>query len=84
MTIDVPAGDALEPSVPRKLFDTAIPVEATLSGRRPDYFYVVAENGERFLLNKPIAASAPGAPGAGAPTPTIHVIVNWATGLSDR
>ena len=84
MTIDVPAGDALEPSVPRKLFDTGIPVEATLTGRRPDYFYAVAENGERFLLNKPVAASASGAASAGAPTPTIHVIVNWATGLSDR
>lgn len=59
MTIDVPAGDALQPRVPRKLFDAGIRVEATLTGRRPDYFYAVAESGERFLLNKPIAASAP-------------------------
>ncbi len=82
MTIDLPAGDALEPSVPRKLFDTGIPVEATLTGTRPDYFYAVAENGQRFLLNEPIAASSSGADAAAAPT--IHVIVNWATGLSQQ
>ena len=82
MTIDVPAGDALEPSVPRKLFDTGIPVEATLTGTRPDYFYAVAENGQRFLLNEPIAPSGSGADTAAAPT--IHVIVNWTTGLAQQ
>jgi dipeptidyl aminopeptidase/acylaminoacyl peptidase len=82
MALDVPAGDALEPSVPRKLFDTGIPVEATLTGARPDYFYAVAENGERFLLNEPIVPGPSAA--SAAPTPTIHVIVNWATGLSER
>jgi Tol biopolymer transport system component len=82
MALDVLAGDALEPSVPRKLFDSGIPVEATLTGQRPDYFYAVAENGQRFLLNEPVAPSPSGAPNGGAPTPTIHVIVNWATGLA--
>ncbi len=80
MTIDLPAGDALEPSVPRKLFDTGIPVEASLSGTRPDYFYAVADNGERFLLNEPLAPGGTSSTNATAP-PTIHVIVNWAIGL---
>jgi len=84
MALDVLAGDALEPSVPRKLFDSGIPVEATLTGQRPDYFYAVAENGQRFLLNEPVAPSPSGAPNGGAPTPTIHVIVNWATGLAQQ
>jgi Tol biopolymer transport system component len=80
MSLDVPVGAALEPSVPRKLFDTGIPVESLLSGTRPDYFYAVAEDGERFLLNEPIVASGTGAASPTAP-PTIRVIVNWATGL---
>jgi serine/threonine protein kinase/Tol biopolymer transport system component len=84
MALDVPTGDALEPGVPRKLFDTGIPVEAASSGR-PDYFYAAAANGERFLLNEPVAASASAAPNAApTPTPTIHVIANWATGLPER
>ena len=82
MTIDVPAGDALEPSVPRKLFDTGIPVEGTLAGTRPDYFYAVAENGQRFLLNEAITGSTSGKDAAAVPT--IHVIVNWATGLPQQ
>jgi hypothetical protein len=83
MALDVPAGERLEPGVPRKLFDTGIPVEATLSGARPDYFYAVAANGERFMLNQPLAA--PTAPnGEAAPAPTIHVIANWANGLPER
>jgi dipeptidyl aminopeptidase/acylaminoacyl peptidase len=81
MALDVPAGDALEPSVPRKLFDTGIPVEAILTGARPDYFYAVAQNGERFLLSEPIASGPSGAANSNVPVPTIHVIVNWATGL---
>jgi Tol biopolymer transport system component/predicted Ser/Thr protein kinase len=85
MALDVPAGDALEPGAPRKLFSTGIPVEASLSGQRPDYFYAAAVNGDRFLLNEPLAASASAAPNDAPPaTPTIHVIVNWATGLPER
>jgi dipeptidyl aminopeptidase/acylaminoacyl peptidase len=80
MSVDMPAGDALEPSVPRKLFDTGLPVESLLSGTRPDYFYAVAKNGERFLVNEPIATSSGETESAAAPT--IHVIVNWATGLA--
>jgi hypothetical protein len=81
MALDVPAGDSLEPSVPRKLFDTGIPVEAILTGARPDYFYAVAQNGERFLLSEPIASGPSGAANGNVPVPTIHVVVNWATGL---
>jgi Tol biopolymer transport system component len=81
MTIDVPAGDALEPSVPRKLFDTGVPVESALNGQRPDYFYAPAANGEKFIVNAPVT-SAPEA--ATTASTTIHVIINWATGLSQQ
>ncbi len=83
MSVAVSAGDAFEPSKPTELFETGIAVAATIAGRRPDQFYGVASNGERFLLNRTVTESAPDAKG-GAPAPTIHVIVNWSSGLTER
>jgi Tol biopolymer transport system component len=83
MSVDVPAGDEFEPGSPTALFETGIAVEATLTGRRPDLLYAVAANGERFLLNRPVAE--PQSTGkADAPAPVVHVIVNWSSGLGDR
>jgi Tol biopolymer transport system component/predicted Ser/Thr protein kinase len=82
MSVDVPAGDAFEPGKPTELFETGIAVEAALAGRRPDQFYAVASSGERFLLNR-TTESATHVKGDTRP-PTIHVIVNWASGLPER
>jgi Tol biopolymer transport system component/predicted Ser/Thr protein kinase len=83
MSIAVPAGDAFEPGAPTALFETGIAVEATLTGQRPDVFYAVASNGERFLLNRAVTENPPDGK-SDAPQPTIHVIVNWSSGLPDR
>ena len=80
MSVAVSAGDAFEPSKPTELFETGIAVAATIAGRRPDQFYAVGSNGERFLLNRTVTESPRDAKGDAAP-PTVHVIVNWASGL---
>jgi Tol biopolymer transport system component len=83
MSVEIPVGDALEPGPPKMLFETGIAVEATISGRRPDWFYAVASDGERFLLNQALTEnSADGK--SDAPAPVVHVIVNWSSGLADR
>jgi Tol biopolymer transport system component len=85
MAVAVPAGDAFEAGAPTALFETGIPVEAKLANGLPDYFYAVASNGERFLLSRDLAETA-GAPEqkSDAPPPSLHVIVNWASGLPER
>jgi Tol biopolymer transport system component/predicted Ser/Thr protein kinase len=83
MSVVVSAGNALDPSKPTELFDTGIAVATTIAGRRPDQFYAVASNGERFLLNRTRTESPRDAKGD-APPPTIHVIVNWTSGLPAR
>jgi Tol biopolymer transport system component len=83
MSVDVPAGDTLEPGEPTALFETGIDVENALSGRRPDSFYAPAANGERFMLNRP-SAENPGDGKGDAPAPVVHVIVNWSSGLAER
>jgi Tol biopolymer transport system component len=83
MSVAVSPGDALEPSKPTELFDTGIAVEAAIAGRRPDQFYAVASNGERFLLNRTLSDKPLDAKGDTAP-PTVHVIVNWASGLPQQ
>jgi len=83
MSVAVSAGDAFEPGKPTELFDTGIAVEAAIAGRRPDQFYAVASNGERFLLNRTLSENPRDAKRDGAP-PTVHVIVNWSSGLAER
>jgi serine/threonine protein kinase/Tol biopolymer transport system component len=83
MSVGVASGDAFEPSKPTELFETGIAVAATIAGRRPDQFYAVAANGERFLLNRTLSENPRFAKGDGAP-PTVHVIVNWASALPER
>jgi len=83
MSVDVPAGEALEPGEPTTLFETGIDVEGALSGRRPDFFYSPAANGERFMLNR-LTTEHPSDGKGDVPAPVVHVIVNWSSGLAER
>jgi Tol biopolymer transport system component len=78
MAVDLRAdGDRLDPGQPQPLFRLgfALPGPAAI----PDYYYNVSADGQRFLINEPVTATA-GAP-ASAPLGVLHVVVNWAEGL---
>jgi len=66
------SGDAFEFDAPRALFQTGI----VLPAFPIEYFYDVAADGERFLVNVSTAGQSASASLAEATTP-IHVIVNW-------
>lgn len=84
MVVDVEAaGSEFEPSAPRPLFDIEITFPTTRSTF--DYFFDVAESGQRFLVidelsDAPEPERDPNEPTRGAET--LHVIVNWAAKLS--
>ena len=82
MAVAMPVGDTLEPGAPSVLFETGIPVEATLSNPPPDYFYAVGAKGERFLLSREATnTTSPADAKPDTPPPVLHVIVNWSSGL---
>jgi Tol biopolymer transport system component len=81
MAIDVQAeGEAFEYGQPQALFRTGVTLPRI--DETPDYFYNVTSDGERFLVNEPVAVE-PNAPAAADAEPvTLTVIVNWASGLA--
>ena len=84
MAVDVQRGEAFETGAPRKLFSTGIAVtfDTGQSGLF-ETFYNVSADGERFLIAEPLPAQ--GAPsGVGAPDESLHVIVNWTSGLGTK
>jgi Tol biopolymer transport system component len=62
MAVDITTGSTISSGPPRALFDTGLMVEPTIDQ------YAVTQNGQRFLILKPL--------GTAAPNP-IGVIVNW-------
>ncbi len=85
MAVDVDTtGDAFMSGVPHALFATG--VSQPDPNGRPENYYDVAPDGQRFLLNVQAAAVARG---VAQPTATqtataelpLHVIVNWTAGL---
>jgi len=83
MSVEVPKGEAFEPGTPTALFATGIEVASALSGRRPDFYYAPAANGERFMLNRLVAEDRRAGKSDG-PAPVVHVIVNWSSGLAEH
>jgi Tol biopolymer transport system component len=83
MAVDIALdGDRLQPGTPRPLFELGFPLPPP--NATPDYFYAVAADGQRFLINEPVAAAAPPAPDGAAIPEMLTVIVNWAAGLGTR
>jgi serine/threonine protein kinase/Tol biopolymer transport system component len=85
MAVDVQPGEAFETGAPRKLFSTGIAVtfDTTPQAGLFETFYNVSADGERFLIAEPLPAQ--GAPsGVGAPDESLHVIVNWTSGLGTK
>jgi serine/threonine protein kinase/Tol biopolymer transport system component len=81
MAVDVQPGDAFETGAPRKLFSTAIAVTGNATSAEP--LYNVSGDGERFLITEPLSGqSTPGT--SSAPEEPLHVIVNWASGLTTK
>jgi eukaryotic-like serine/threonine-protein kinase len=68
MAVPIAIGSTLQPGQPVRLFETAM--SNLRYGTRNQY--VVASNGQRFLVNQPAAAGAPSA---------ITVLVNWPEAL---
>jgi hypothetical protein len=67
MAVDVRLDSKIEWGIPRPQFDTKLSVDPIR-----DQFAMTAD-GQRFLIQEPIAK--------GSPTPTT-VVVNWATALA--
>jgi hypothetical protein len=82
MAVDVDTtGEVFASGTPHVLFATGItpPPEA-----RPDYYYDVTPDGQKFLLNEPTPAASSTAAQNGvpaAPELPLNVIVNWSSGL---
>jgi serine/threonine protein kinase/Tol biopolymer transport system component len=83
MAVDlVVDGEQLAPGQPRLLFDLGF--EPPGPNALPDIVYNVAPDGQRFLITEPIeTVVGPAAGNLGEPS-NLHVIVNWAEGLSAR
>jgi Tol biopolymer transport system component len=81
MTVDLRIdGDRLDPGQPQPLFRLGFELPGPDS--IPDYFYNVSSDGQRFLINEPITATSAAAGSDAAPPGVLHVIVNWAAGLT--
>ena len=65
MVVDVATGPAFSASRPRLVFEGRYEVSFLVPGTR---FYDVSPDGQRFLMLKSAAASAPR---------QIHLVVNW-------
>ena len=81
MAVDVETtGDVFTNGTPHRLFATGI---TAVPGARPDYYYDVTPDGQKFLLNEPAPASpSQTAESAAAPAELpLDVIVNWSAGL---
>jgi dipeptidyl aminopeptidase/acylaminoacyl peptidase len=81
MAVDIRVDDGrLIPGQPRLLFDLGFPLPSP--DTTPDYFFAVTADGERFLINEPVGASADTSSTTDTgPPPTLTVIVNWSAGL---
>jgi Tol biopolymer transport system component len=83
MSVDVNAdGDSFEWSPPRPLFKTGVILYGP--GEQRDYLYNVTSDGQRFLINEPVAPDVGSSTASGADdqgTGSLTVVVNWAAGL---
>lgn len=71
-------GDQPQFGQPVVLFKTGLQVPATPFS----FYYDVTADGQRFLVNLPVASTAPATPaGAPAPPTPITVVVNWRSAL---
>jgi hypothetical protein len=66
VAVDIKRGEGSQVGAPKELFETHL---VTLGEGFPDIEYVVAENGQPFLLNS-VPASA---------TDPISIVMNWKT-----
>ncbi len=73
MAVPIEAGSTLRPGTPQRLFEVAVSSNVGSSYTRNQY--VVTDDGQRFLINQPVAGTSISA---------VTVVVDWVATLKER